>query len=122
MGYNPFYSISDKMQRLLSVMKTITSMASLPVKSAQTSMFDSVQQFSKARLLQPILPIINPVCSFKVRGRLRRRCKSCYFVVRDERLYVICPKFPRHKQMAMKAKPLNTWILTHATQSPVRPW
>ncbi|KAJ8716110.1 hypothetical protein PYW08_013395 [Mythimna loreyi] len=110
------------MQRIISIVKTLSSVRSLPASHVQLPMLSTFQQFARERLLQPSLPMINSVCGFKVKGRLRRRCKSCYFVVRDERLYVICPKSPRHKQMAMKPKPLNTYILTHASQSPVRPW
>ncbi|XP_004520296.1 39S ribosomal protein L36, mitochondrial [Ceratitis capitata] len=74
------------------------------------------------RLLTPFNSLLTQVAGFKVKGRLKRRCKDCYFVVREERLYVICPTHPRHKQMAMKKRPKNTWILTHATQSKIRPY
>lgn len=74
------------------------------------------------RLLTPFNSLLTQVAGFKVKGRLRRRCKDCYFVVRQQRLYVICPTHPRHKQMAMKKREKNTWILTHATQSKVRPY
>ncbi|XP_044763561.1 54S ribosomal protein RTC6, mitochondrial [Coccinella septempunctata] len=61
-------------------------------------------------------------CGFKVKGLLRKRCKDCFFVVRDEGLHVVCKTHRRHKQMAMRKKPRNTWILSHATQGKVRPW
>lgn len=61
-------------------------------------------------------------CGMKVRGKVHRRCKDCFMVVKHERLYNLCPTHPRHKQMSMKKKPKNTWILTHATQSRIRPW
>uniref|UniRef100_A0A1L8E122 Ribosomal protein n=1 Tax=Nyssomyia neivai TaxID=330878 RepID=A0A1L8E122_9DIPT len=67
-------------------------------------------------------PLLNLVCGFKVKGKLKRRCKDCYFVWRQQRLYVICKTHPRHKQMAMKKKEHNTWILTNASQSKVREW
>ena len=35
---------------------------------------------------------------YKVRTRLRKRCKSCFFVWRNGRLYVECKEHPRHKQ------------------------
>uniref|UniRef100_A0A182QXP1 Ribosomal protein n=1 Tax=Anopheles farauti TaxID=69004 RepID=A0A182QXP1_9DIPT len=69
-------------------------------------------------LLQtPTVPLLSLVSGFKVKGRLKRRCKDCYFVMRQERLYVICKTHPRHKQMSMKKHDRNTWILTDATQS-----
>jgi len=60
------------------------------------------------------------VAGFKVKGNLKRRCKDCYIVVRQERGYVICPTHPRHKQMSMKKRDYKSWILTHATQSKER--
>ncbi|XP_067626695.1 uncharacterized protein mRpL36 [Eurosta solidaginis] len=74
------------------------------------------------KLLQPWTSLLTQVSGFKVKGRLKRRCKDCYFVMRQQRLYVICPTHRRHKQMAMKKREKNTWILTHATQSKVRPY
>lgn len=71
-------------------------------------------------LLKTVTPLINPNCGFKVKGKLKRRCKDCYFVVRGERLYNICKTHPRHKQMAMKKDDDKSWIITHATQSKVR--
>lgn len=76
----------------------------------------------ESKLLSPATPQLMPSCGFKVKGHVRRRCKDCYFVMRQGRLYNICHTHPRHKQMAMQKAPRNTWILTHATQSKVRPW
>ncbi|EAA11645.5 AGAP005927-PA [Anopheles gambiae str. PEST] len=73
-------------------------------------------------LLTPLPPLLNLVSGFKVKGRLKRRCKDCYFVMRQERLYVICKTHPRHKQMSMKKHDHNTWILTDATQGKARAW
>lgn len=73
-------------------------------------------------LLNPFVVNLMPTCGFKVHGKLKRRCKDCYFVRRHERLYVICKTHPRHKQMSMVKDERNTWILTHATQSKFRPW
>nr|CAD7456867.1 unnamed protein product [Timema tahoe] len=88
-----------------------------------TKTFDSLTQTKNITLVSLFKPLLNsfvpmfiPVCGFKVKGKLKRRCKDCYFVMRQERLYVICKTHPRHKQMAMKKKEKNTWILTHATQ------
>jgi len=74
------------------------------------------------QLLTPKVPILLSSCGFKVKQKLKRRCKDCYFVVRRGRVFVICETHPRHKQMSMKAPDEVHWILTHATQSPVRPW
>lgn len=114
-----------RMQRILSVARTLTSLVHLQNKqSIQQSFFSTIQKpgVNLESWLTPFSPVINLSCGFKVKGHVRRRCKSCYIVIRDERVYNICPKYPRHKQMSMKPKPHNTWILTHATQSRVRPW
>ncbi|XP_017011911.3 large ribosomal subunit protein bL36m [Drosophila takahashii] len=71
-------------------------------------------------LLSPGSTLLQQVAGFKVKGRLKRRCKDCYIVVRQERGYVICPTHPRHKQMSMKKRDYKSWILTHATQSKER--
>ncbi|XP_030371976.1 uncharacterized protein LOC115622219 [Scaptodrosophila lebanonensis] len=71
-------------------------------------------------LLAPFNALLQQVAGFKVKGRLKRRCKDCYVVIRQERGYVICPTHPRHKQMAMKKRDYKSWILTHATQSKER--
>lgn len=76
----------------------------------------------ESNILTPFTPSVVPNCGFKVKGRLKRRCKDCYFVVRQQRLYVICKTHPRHKQMSMVPSEKNTWILTHATQGKVRQW
>ncbi|XP_062550628.1 uncharacterized protein LOC134215457 [Armigeres subalbatus] len=73
-------------------------------------------------LASAVSPLLNQVCGFKVKGHLKRRCKDCFFVVRHQRLYVLCKTHPRHKQMSMKKHERNTWILTDATQSPKRAW
>lgn len=41
---------------------------------------------------------IQQVREYKKKIRLRKRCKSCYFVWRNGRLYVECEEHPRHKQ------------------------
>jgi large subunit ribosomal protein L36 len=83
---------------------------------------DTTSLISERILAGQFCPQLTQTCGFKVKGRLRRRCKDCYFVMRQERLLVLCKTHPRHKQMAMQKKPKNTWILTHATQSTVRPY
>ncbi|KAK9502898.1 hypothetical protein O3M35_011585 [Rhynocoris fuscipes] len=80
------------------------------------------KSFIQLPLLQTKTPVVNQICSFKVKLKLQKRCKDCYLVVRDGRKYIICPTHPRHKQMSMVKKPRYTWILTHASQSKIRPW
>ena len=74
------------------------------------------------QLLTPSIPLLLPNCGFKVVGKPKKRCKDCYKVVRDSRLYVICKTKPRHKQMSMVKDEDKTWILSSATMGPKRPW
>lgn len=76
----------------------------------------------QSSILQPASIFVNIQRGMKQVGRVKRRCKDCYFVMRQERLYVMCKTHPRHKQMSMIKRPKNTWILTDATQSTVRQW
>ena len=103
-SFHAFAAQSHKITQLPSITNTISEL--FPVSS----------------ILKTTTPLVTQSCGFKVKGRLRRRCKDCNFVVRQERLYVICKTHPRHKQMALKKQDKSTWILTHATQSPVRPY
>ncbi|XP_044736316.1 uncharacterized protein LOC123298390 [Chrysoperla carnea] len=89
----------------------------LSISQPQTNLLNK-----NCNLLQPTVPNLIFNCGFKVKGRLRRRCKDCYYVRRKERLYIICETHPRHKQMSMIKKEHNTWMLSHATQSKIRPF
>lgn len=40
-----------------------------------------------------------PVRGLKHKGVLSLRCDGCYFKNLDNRWYVLCTKFPRHKQV-----------------------
>ncbi|KAL2712440.1 hypothetical protein V1478_017963 [Vespula squamosa] len=83
---------------------------------------NTVASNNKSSLLQLVSPTINLVSGLKVKGRLQLRCEHCYKVARNERWYIMCKKSPKHKQVQIKKREYKTWILTHATQSPKRPW
>jgi ribosomal protein L36 len=38
--------------------------------------------------------------SYRTKDMLRRRCADCYVVWRYGRMYIECPKFPRHKTVS----------------------
>lgn len=61
-------------------------------------------------------------CGLKIKGRVRRRCKDCFMGMREGRMYVECKTYGRHRQISIAKKPKNLWMLSHATQSKVRPW
>jgi len=68
----------------------------VPNLSALSAFLPSIAQ----RYLLPVaLPVSLQVAAYKARVVLRRRCPSCYFIRRDERLFVECLEKPRHKQM-----------------------
>lgn len=77
---------------------------------------------SGVSFLLPKLHNVIQGSGLKIQGRVKRRCKDCYMVMREGRLYVECKTFGRHKQVTIAKKPKNSWILSHATQSKVRPW
>lgn len=112
-----FFSTLTKL--CVPVLKQITIYRTFSYINSPATFLTSI---NKNRLLAITTPLVNQSCGFKVKGRLKRRCKDCYFVVREERTYVICKTHPRHKQMSMKADEDKSWILTHATQSKVRPF
>lgn len=82
----------------------------------------NLSSHSTSALLQPDIPTCNLMRGMKVKGRLELRCKGCYYVARNERLFVMCKTHPRHKQTQMKKREYKTWILTSASQSKVRGW
>lgn len=91
----------------------------IPSLSATSILNHQTQGVGILKLTSPLLQLS---CGMKVKGLLKRRCKDCYRVVREGRAYIMCRTHPRHKQMAMAKRPETLWILTHATQSKIRPY
>ena len=74
-----------------------------------------------AALLRPqqsISIVQQVVAGLKHVATPKRRCSHCYMVFEDERVWVLCDKYPRHKQVTRQSKrqAKNEMILTHATQ------
>ncbi|KAF0748306.1 mitochondrial ribosomal protein L36 [Aphis craccivora] len=65
---------------------------------------------------------IVPFRGFKVFGKVRKRCKDCYFVTRDQRLYNLCKTFQKHKQMSIRHQDKAYYILTSVQQKKQREW
>nr|CAI5830439.1 unnamed protein product [Callosobruchus analis] len=115
---------------MLSVFRNALTIAAKGVPVTGQFLACSFHSLSKPRIiniaqpgfLSPSVQTYVPSCGFKVKGWLRKRCKDCYFIMRENRLFVLCKTHRRHKQMAMRKDERNTWILTHATQGKVRPW
>lgn len=73
------------------------------------------------------MPLVNglsliPSRGFKVFGKVRKRCKDCYFVTRDQRLYNLCKTYPKHKQMSIRHTDKAYYILTGVQQKKKREW
>lgn len=49
-------------------------------------------------LLQTPQIMNEQIREYKAKMRLRKRCKQCYFLWRNGRVYVECPQYPSHKQ------------------------
>lgn len=61
-------------------------------------------KMSKLSLQSPASStLVQQTRTYKTKTRLRKRCKSCYFVWRNGRLYVECEENPRHKQHHIKS-------------------
>ncbi|GMS87379.1 hypothetical protein PENTCL1PPCAC_9554 [Pristionchus entomophagus] len=54
-------------------------------------------QLARSLLGAAQLPIKESAAGFKVKSRLKLRCRSCYFTRVDGRLHVECNEHPRHK-------------------------
>ena len=70
-------------------------------------------------LLSPtMITTVQPCAGMKMVNNPKRRCKHCYIVIEDERKYVFCDKFPRHKQCTKRLAVTMKYqrVLTHATQ------
>lgn len=89
--------------------------------SSERFILPSVSQ-NKPNFLQPMLQqqSLVPAAGFHHVGKPKKRCASCYFVVKDETLMVLCDAKPRHKQIQRKPPPKMNWIMTSATQGGAR--
>lgn len=82
-----------------------------------------VHNLKQSVLLQPNTVLLEqPVCGFKFKGVVKKRCKDCYIVVKDRQQIVLCKTHPRHKQKQIMPKEKDTWIITHRTYGRIRPW
>lgn len=59
---------------------------------------------------------------FKVFGKVRKRCKDCYIVTRDQRVYNLCKTYGKHKQMSIRHTDKFYYVLTGVQQKKKREW
>ncbi|CAF0987126.1 unnamed protein product [Didymodactylos carnosus] len=64
-------------------------------------MMTNPSYYLRPLLQQPISSsnflLLNQIRTYRQKDMLRRRCKDCYKVWRYGRLYIDCPKHPKHK-------------------------
>lgn len=66
------------------------------------SIFGQANEANKS-ILSVSSPSLVQYREYKPKVRLRKRCRNCYFVWRNGRLYVECTEHPRHKQHHTKS-------------------
>lgn len=120
-NWRPILSATNQITNQI-VTRSFSAFTAPQVATKTLTVLPASSLFRSSNILQPAPVLLSFERGFKVKGRLRRRCKDCYFVMREGRLYNICKTHPRHKQMSMVKKEKNTWILTDATQSKIRAW
>jgi ribosomal protein L36 len=83
-----------------------------------SSLYSIAAKQPVSSLCQPKLTSIQSLAGFKHVANPKRRCKHCYIVYEEDRSWVFCDKYPRHKQV-FRISPRqmkNQMIMTHATQ------
>ena len=94
---------------------------SLPSPSPSTNCSSS----SSPLLLQAASPLLVQSCGIKHMGKLQKRCRHCYFAVKDEQKYVMCTANPRWFKTErlycsrcaiphFNLKPINLWPRVNA--------
>lgn len=86
-----------------------------------TVMYNAPQLLSVIRTPVNGLSLI-PSRGFKVFGKVRKRCKDCYIVTRDQRVYNLCKTHQKHKQMSIRHTDKRYYILTGVQQKKQREW
>ena len=86
-------------------------------KTLETSRVPSISQTSS--LLRPdLIPslVIQPSAGIKHVAKPQKRCRHCYFQIKDEQRFVMCTANPRHyTAQKMPGKKQKTWVFTGAT-------
>ncbi len=94
--------LQNSSKTLMSTVSTVTSSLCPKILhknqnlSLTTFINRQIPVFSVYRSVPNVL--MQQTRAYKQKIRLRKRCKNCYFVWRNGRLYVECTEHPRHKQ------------------------
>lgn len=82
----------------------------------------SILPYEQINLLQPILPSVMLVNTWKYKAKVKKRCKGCYFLYKEGVLHNLCHLKPKHKQILFHPKDKNTWILSGVSTNKSREW
>lgn len=109
--YSPLNLFADRdaMAQILGRMNRVLMLLSRPIIFSGSTPIPSFSRFlsilsqnpifvNQTPLLQTVTPTIQQSCGMKVKGRLRRRCKDCYFVWREESKWmsILCSLYYIH--------------------------
>ena len=104
-----FHQVTATASTLPTVSVQATSLPRVPSPSCTATPF-LTRCFHLLHRLTPLVTtsIANqftvPNVGYKSKVHLKKRCQSCFYVMRKGRLYVECKAKPRHKQMAKMNK------------------
>ena len=93
------------------------------VVALRANLFNSMNFVScNVNLLRPcVQPLVAAINHQQIRGlkhkdMLTLRCPDCYFKKVEDDWYVLCPTWPRHKQIERKVDIRDKWLVTHRTR------
>ena len=70
----------------------------------------------RAPLLSPASPLMAVRAGIKHVAHPNKRCRHCYFQIKDEQLFVMCTANPKHyNAVRQKNKKWGNYVFTHAT-------
>lgn len=72
--------------------------------------------------LLPNVYSVIPSKNVMVKVEVKKLCRDCYFLWKNERVYVYCKSHPNHKQVTRVPKDKDRFIITHETRNCKRPW
>lgn len=76
--------------------------------------------FRTSNFLAPVVCSAVQACGMKVKGLVRKRCKDCYMVYKDHKIYNYCKTKPKHNQRNRTPNEKEYFILTEITHGRIR--
>ena len=108
--------LSSTAQSLRQLHQLSSSVRSIAPVSACVRFSPPSLSLSKASLLSPSSPLLVPGSGIKHVAHPKKRCRHCYFQVKDEQLFVMCTANAKHyNAVRQKNKKWGNYVMTHAT-------